>query len=152
MYSDLFEKALKFVLAREGGYVNNPNDLGGATNKGITQNTYNAWLQSKGQVKKDVKNITDAEVKEIYYQRYWLSVKCDKMSRKFAVVCFDTAVNMGVSRVKEFLEACQYTDLDIFYLTRIKKYNEFAKNKSQRTFLHGWLNRMFALIDFVNQI
>lgn len=152
MYSDLFEKALKFVLAREGGYVNNPNDLGGATNKGITQNTYNAWLQSKRQIKKDVKNITDAEVKEIYYQRYWLSAKCDKMSKKFAVVCFDTAVNMGVSRVDEFLKACQYTDLDMFYLARIKKYNEFAKNKSQRTFLHGWLNRMFALIDFVNQI
>ena len=31
-----FQKMLKFVLAREGGYVNNPNDKGGETNKGIT--------------------------------------------------------------------------------------------------------------------
>ena len=52
---ELFKKALKFVLAREGGYVNNPNDKGGATNKGITQNTYNAYLQSKGRGTKDVR-------------------------------------------------------------------------------------------------
>ena len=44
----LFKKALAFVLKWEGGYVNNPYDKGGATNKGITQNTYNAWLKSCG--------------------------------------------------------------------------------------------------------
>ena len=41
----LFKKALKFVLKWEGGYGHNPNDKGGATNKGITQYTYNAWLK-----------------------------------------------------------------------------------------------------------
>ena len=152
MYSNEFEQALKFVLAREGGYVNNPNDPGGATNKGITQGTYNTWLKSKGRVTKNVKLITDAEVKEIYYKNYWLAAKCDKMTKKFAVICFDTAVNMGVSRVNEFLKACQYTDIDMYYLARIRKYNEFAKNAKQRTFLHGWLNRMFALIDYVNKM
>lgn len=148
----LFEKALKFVLEREGGYVNNPKDPGGATNKGITQYTYNSWLKLQGKGAKDVRNITDAEVKEIYYKNYWLAAKCNTMSAKFAVICFDTAVNMGVGRVKEFLEASQYTDIDAYYLARIQKYNEFAKNANQRTFLHGWLNRMFALIDFVNKL
>ena len=31
---ELFEKMLQFVLEREGGYSNNPADLGGETNKG----------------------------------------------------------------------------------------------------------------------
>ena len=31
-----FDKMLKFVLQREGGYVHDPHDLGGETNKGIT--------------------------------------------------------------------------------------------------------------------
>lgn len=149
---ELFKKALKFVLEREGGYINNPNDKGGATNKGITQNTYNAYLKSKGQSIKDVRNITNVEVEDIYYTRYWLSAGCDKMSAKFAVLCFDTAVNMGVSRVKPFLQEAQYTDIDAFILARIRKYNEFAKTASQRTFLHGWLNRVFALVDFLKTI
>ena len=152
MYSKEFENALKFVLAREGGYVNDPDDRGGATNKGITQNTYNSWLKSYGKPSKDVKNITDAEVKEIYYKNYWLAAGCDKMTSKFAVVCFDTAVNMGVSRVDEFLKAAKWIDLNEFYLARIRKYNEFAKNQTQRKYLNGWLNRVFALIDFVEKL
>lgn len=152
MDNELFKKALLFVLCREGGYVNNPKDPGGATNKGITQGTYNGWRKSKGLPAKDVRNITDTEVKEIYYKNYWLKAGCDKMSLKFAVVCFDTAVNMGISRVQEFLKACQYNDLDMYYLARIRKYNELAKNANLRTFLHGWLNRLFALIDFVNSL
>ncbi len=152
MYSTDFEKALEFVLAREGGYVNDPDDLGGATNKGITQSIYNSWLKSIGKPSKDVKNITDAEVKEIYYKNYWLAAGCDKMTSKFAVVCFDTAVNMGVSRVDEFLKAAKWIDLNEFYLARIRKYNEFAKNQTQRKFLNGWLNRVFALIDFVEKL
>lgn len=149
---ELFKKALKFVLAHEGGYVNDPNDRGGATNKGITQNTYNAYLKNKGKAIKDVRYITDAEVEEIYYSRYWLTAGCEKMSAKFAVLCFDTAVNMGVSRIKPFLEEAQYTDIDAFILARIRKYNDFAKVASQRGFLHGWLNRVFALVDFLKTI
>lgn len=146
---EIFEKALSFVLPIEGGYVNDPDDKGGATNKGITQSTYDSYLQGLGLPKKDVRNITDAEVKKICYSRYWLSANCHKMTDKFAVICFDTAVNMGVSRVKEFLNACQYTDIDGFFLARIKKYNSFARVKSQQKYLHGWLNRTFALRDFI---
>ena len=46
MSKEHFEKTLKFILQREGGYVNDPNDLGGETNKGITYRTYNACLGS----------------------------------------------------------------------------------------------------------
>lgn len=144
-----FEKALKFVLKWEGGYVNNPNDKGGATNKGITQNTYNGWLRSKGQNIKDVRNITDSEVKEIYYNNYWLKAGCDKMSEKFAILAFDTAVNMGVSRVQEFLKYAKYTSTDKFIIARIRKYNEFAKYGNQKIFLQGWLNRILDLEQYI---
>lgn len=152
MTDKLFKKALNFVLAREGGYVNNPNDRGGATNKGITQGTYNAWLKSKGKATKDVKNITNSEVEQIYYTNYWLKAGCDKMSDKFAIICFDTAVNMGVGRVPEFLKKAEFKYEDSFLLARALKYNEFAKNASQRTFLHGWFNRLQALKDFIDKM
>lgn len=56
MTNDNFEKMLKFVLEKEGGYVNDPNDLGGETNKGITTATYNAYRTRKG-LKNKVLNI-----------------------------------------------------------------------------------------------
>ena len=70
MSKEHFEKTLKFVLQREGGYVNDPNDLGGETNKGITYRTYNAYRKSKGLPPKSVKDISDEEVKDIYYNKY----------------------------------------------------------------------------------
>lgn len=147
---DTFEKALNFVLLHEGGFSNNVNDKGGATNKGITQRTYNAWLSSKGKNLKDVRNITDSEVKEIYYNNYWLKAGCDKMSEKFAILAFDTAVNMGVGRVAEFLKAAEYKYPDKFLLARIRKYAEFAKVGNQKVFLQGWLNRVLDLEHYIS--
>lgn len=43
---EYFEKMLKFILQREGGYSNDPTDLGGETNKGITHGTYDAYRRS----------------------------------------------------------------------------------------------------------
>lgn len=152
MTTDLFKKALSFVLKWEGGYVNNPNDKGGATNKGITQETYNNWLISQGKFRKDVKFISQQEVEEIYYKNYWLKAGCDKMSKVFAVICFDTAVNMGVGRVKEFLQAARWTDPQKFLAAREQKYREFAKYGNQKIFLNGWLNRLNDLRNFIKKI
>ena len=149
---ELFKKALSFVLKWEGGYVNDPNDKGGATNKGITQGTYNGWLVSRGLQRKDVKFISQSEVEEIYFKNYWLKAGCDKMSRKFAVLAFDTAVNMGVGRVQEFLRAAQWKDPEKFIKARESKYREFANYGNQKIFLKGWLNRLNALRTFVNSL
>ena len=53
-----YPNMLKFVLAREGGYSNNKDDLGGETNKGITHTTYDSYRRSKGLPTIDVKNIS----------------------------------------------------------------------------------------------
>ena len=152
MPDELFKKALQFVLKWEGGYVNNPNDKGGATNKGITQGTYNSWLISKGQQRKDVKFISQSEVEEIYYKNYWLKAGCQNMSKKFAVLVFDTAVNMGVGRVREFLQAADYKHPEKFIKAREAKYREFASYGNQKIFLQGWLNRLNALASFVETV
>ena len=149
---ELFKKALSFVLKWEGGYVNNPHDKGGATNKGITQGTYNGWLVSKGLQRKDVKFISQSEVEEIYYNNYWLKAGCQKMSKIFAVISFDTAVNMGVGRVQEFLKAAKWTDPTKFLDAREAKYREFANYGNQKIFLKGWLNRLNALRTYIKTL
>lgn len=142
---ELFKKGLKFVLKWEGGYVNNPNDKGGATNRGITQYTYNAWLKSHGLAARDVRYITMDEVEQIYYKNYWLKAGCNNMSAKFALLAFDTAVNMGLARVNQFLRAAQWKYPEKFIAAREAKYREFAKYGNQKIFLKGWLNRLRAL-------
>lgn len=149
---ELFKKALQFVLKWEGGYVNNPNDKGGATNKGITQNTYNSWLKKHNRPFKDVKNISNLEVEEIYYNNYWLAAGCNKMTSKLAVLVFDTAVNMGISRAKQFLKEAQWKYPDKFIQAREEKYKEFAQYGNQNIFLKGWLNRLNDLKNFIKQI
>ena len=113
-----FDKMLQFVLKRGGGYINDPNDLGGETNKGITYKTYNAYRKSKNLPARSVKYITDSEVKEIYYNNYYKAVGADKIKKtKLAAIMFDTAVNMGVSKAKTFLQK-SISNTDIIY--RIK--------------------------------
>jgi len=152
MNNELFNQALRFVLNQEGGFVSDPDDKGGATNKGVTQATYDSYRKSHKKSIQTVKNIADAEVADIYFNNYWLKAGCDKMTPIFAVISFDTAVNMGIGRVQEFMQAAAYKSTDKFLLARIGKYVEFAQVGNQKKFLLGWLNRVFKLIDFVKTI
>ena len=141
----LFKRALGFILKWEGGYVNNPSDKGGATNMGITQYTYDSWLKSLGLASRDVRHITRSEVEQIYYKNYWRKAGCHNMSPKFALLAFDTAVNMGLARVKQFLRVAEWKYPEKFIEAREAKYREFAKYGNQKIFLNGWLNRLNAL-------
>ena len=149
--SENFDKMLKFVLLREGGYSNNPNDKGGETNKGITYQTYNSYRKSRGLSPRSVKYITDEEVRDIYYNNFYKASGADKIQNpKLAAYVFDTAVNMGVSRAKEFL-AKSGNDLNTYEQLRRNKYNQFVEyDSSQRCFLQGWNNRINSLREFVD--
>lgn len=149
--SENFDKMLKFVLLREGGYSNNPNDKGGETNKGITYQTYNSYRKSRGLSPRSVKYITDEEVRDIYYNNYYKASGADKIQNpKLAAYVFDTSVNMGVSRAKEFL-AKSGNDLNTYEQLRRNKYNQFVEyDSSQRCFLQGWNNRINSLREFVD--
>jgi lysozyme family protein len=104
MPTNAFTDSLPFVLRWEGGYVNDPDDPGGATNKGITQKVYDGWRRRQGRAEQTVRNITDAEVQAIYEADYWMPPRCDLLQRQLDLVQFDTAVNMGVGRAVRFLQ------------------------------------------------
>lgn len=145
-----FQKALKFVQPAEGGYVNNPDDKGGATNKGVTQKVYDTYRRSKKLKSQSVLYITEEEATDIFYKNYWLKTGCDKMSYIFAVLCFDTAINNGVGIVADFLKKAEYKNPYKYLLIRIFYYLHIANNHpNQRQFLRGWLNRMESLTKFL---
>ena len=74
-----FPEALTLVLRHEGGYVNHPDDPGGATNKGVTQGTYNAFRRSRGLPTRSVRELTGDELKTVYRQNYWDKVLGDDL-------------------------------------------------------------------------
>ncbi|MFH7818894.1 glycosyl hydrolase 108 family protein [Neobacillus thermocopriae] len=89
-----FEDAYYFTRFQEGGYVNHPADLGGATNYGVTQRTYNTYRTNLGLPLKEVKDISLDEVRAIY-EIYYHEVKAERMERPLAIVMFDTYFMMG---------------------------------------------------------
>ena len=140
---ELFEKMLQFVLEREGGYSNNPADLGGETNKGITHGTYNSYRRSKGLEPQSVKNISDDEIRDIYYNNYYKASGADQLDNpQLGLYTFDRAVNMGVGTAKDLLKQSG-EDLGTFEKLRRDKYQSYADaNNSQKQFLKGWNNRV----------
>ena len=104
MATNNFNRALAAVLVHEGGYINHPKDPGGATNKGITYRTYNAWRKSQGQKPQDVRKITDKEVAAIYKKQYWDAVKADELPSGLDYCVFDYGVNSGPGRAAKDLQ------------------------------------------------
>lgn len=96
-----FEFALHNTLRHEGGYSNDPRDPGGETNLGLSKRAYPNL---------DIKNLTLEQASEIYRRDYWDKIRGDSLPPSLAILCFDTAVNMGVQRAVMLLqEACGVT-------------------------------------------
>lgn len=168
----LFDRCLKEVLKSEGGYVNDPRDRGGETNKGVTKAVYDSYRLSKELPIRSVKYITDEEVADIYFNRYWLPSGCAAMPPRLAMVVFDTSVNMGIAKSMGYLQELIGTKqnswnarlandlayylkthgeeslLKAFLERRRTSYRRFAEKPSQRVFLQGWLNRVASLETF----
>ncbi len=102
--TDRFQRAFALLSVHEGGYVNHPKDPGGATNKGVTQRTYDAYRERIGQSPRDVRQITDAEVETIYRNQYWNAVRADDLPRGVAYCVFDAAVNSGPGQAVKWLQ------------------------------------------------
>ncbi|MEM0444201.1 MAG: glycosyl hydrolase 108 family protein [Candidatus Caldarchaeum sp.] len=134
----MFDKALSFTLKWEGGYSNHPSDPGGATNMGITQSTYDAWRNSKGLPKQDVKNLTRDEAARIYRERYWDPLKVDNANPALALIAFDSAVNHGVSTSLKWLSESN-GDWRKFAAIRLEFY---TKLRTWEVFGRGWTRRL----------
>lgn len=107
-----YPAALAAVLKHEGGFSNHPLDKGGATNRGITQAVYSAWLKARGRSPRSVRSIKQAEVEAIYRKRYWDKCRCDDLPAGVDYAVFDAAVNSGPTRAAKWLQAALAVETD----------------------------------------
>jgi lysozyme family protein len=179
-----FQRCLAMILRHEGGFVDHPADRGGPTNRGVTQKTFIKYLGAKFPNLSEaelagysVKEITDEQVAEIYYQGYWRPARCVELANEaLAAVVFDAAVNHGP---RQALRLCQQGAgmsaydcdgrwgpqtrgriaaasadtvglIDGMLLARERFYRQLVQDDpSQGVFLRGWMNRLENLKAFV---
>lgn len=92
------------LLRFEGGYVDDPADPGGATNKGITLTTFGRYARDLLGVEPTLANLralTDAQALRIYKAGYWDALRADEIADQgLAEIVFDFYVNAGGAAVR----------------------------------------------------
>jgi len=172
-----FNKFFPTLLKHEGGFVNDPVDPGGATNKGVTFNTFKAYAESLLGVAPTLDNLkalTDEQAGKIYKKMYWDKVHGDEMEvQELAEIVFDFYVNAGANASKllqsvlndlganigvdgaigkgTMAALAQVDQIEVYrrYKEGRKKYYEdlVAKRPPLGKFLKGWLNRVNSFPD-----
>ena len=150
-----FDEIIEQVLEHEGGYVNDPKDLGGETKYGITKRFY---------PKVDIKNLTVKKAKEIYRKDYWDKNRVESLPQELWHIFFDMCVNMGrrtavkvlqraaVNRGRDIevdgglgpatIGALKGVELDRVRAYRVKFYVDLITSKpEQEKFFLGWFRR-----------
>lgn len=156
-----------FILRWEGGFVDDPMDRGGATNKGITIGTFRNFYGKEATVEQ-LKNITDEQWLHIFKSGYWDKWKADDIeNQSIANIVVDWAWGSGaatsIKQVQKILGVAVDGIVGDDTLTAIniagqrslfvKIHNrriEFVENivkrdPSQARFLKGWKNRINSL-------
>lgn len=101
-----FSPAYTATLQAEGGYVNDPQDPGGETYKGIARKLNSKWdgwitldlakQQSDFPANLDRSVELQEKIKAFYKINYWDKLRCDEITdQRIAESIFDFAVNAG---------------------------------------------------------
>lgn len=164
------KKLIPFILRWEGGFVNDPDDLGGVTNKGITIGTFGEYRKQKGlpsPTVQELKNLLENEWYEIFKTMYWDRWIGDEIkSQPVANILVDWVWASGVHGIKRPQRILGVPDdgivgkVTLSYLNiaepkrlfeaikadRIKFIDEICKARpANEKFRKGWLNRINAI-------
>ncbi|MBU2935293.1 MULTISPECIES: holin-associated N-acetylmuramidase [Pacificibacter] len=92
------------IIAREGGYVDDPDDLGGATNFGVTIGTLRRLgIDNDGDgrvTSSDVRMLTRAQARDIFVEHYFSGPRIDELPPVLHATVFDMYVNAGTNAVR----------------------------------------------------
>ena len=154
-----WDKAFDLVIVNEGGYVDNSQDPGGATNWGCTKAVWEKYVGHEV-TKDDIKALTKEDVKPLYKRNYWDAIHGDAIPSGLHYCIFDCAINSGVGRAAKFIQEIVGVPADgaignntvtaITQINSITLINEFSDKrqafleslKTFPTFGKGWTKRV----------
>lgn len=98
------DEMLDTILKHEGGFVNHPNDRGGATNFGVTIKEYGEWIGRPATIQ-DMRNMKREEARDIFRKKYYTKPGIDQLvPAELQPIVFDACVLYGPKRAIIFLQ------------------------------------------------
>mgnify|MGYP006272194217 CR=1 FL=1 len=98
------ETLAREIVAREGGYVNDPDDPGGATNYGVTIHTMRRLgmdLDGDGRIDAgDVRDLSRDQAVDIFLEHYYSRPRIASLPEALQPSVFDMYVNAGANAVR----------------------------------------------------
>lgn len=163
------DQVLSDVIRREGGFVDDALDRGGATNMGITAATLGLARQlNRPATVKEVQALTEAEARAIYLDRYVRAPGFDTLPEWLIPIVVDDAVLSGPhsaittlqqvlgvpadgmlgAKTKQAAAAMESTDVirDVVKARALRYARIVQMNPSQGRFLVGWLTRALSFL------
>lgn len=138
-----FSEAVQKTLANEGGFIDDPNDTGGATNMGITQTDADAAGLGP------VQDLTVAQAEAFYQARFWPAIYDQIESQDVANKLFDLGVLFGTGEAVILLQQC----LDHFNVTVDGQFGPFTlaavNEDSPLPLLAEFKQKVFAYIQVI---
>jgi lysozyme family protein len=118
-----FNLALLKMLSHEGGYINDPDDLGGETYKGIARNSHGAWsgwtLIDQFKSKPNFPHSLDTNpklqnlVEQFYLNNFWIPLNTELIQNQTSAdSIFDFAVNSGLTTSTRLVQSIIGTRID----------------------------------------
>ena len=159
-----------YIRATKKGFVNDPNDNGGATMVGITIGTYRSYCRHKGTkipTVQDLKNMPYKVWRDIVYTMYWNKWKADTIAdQSTANMVVDWVWHSGAGTIKKVQTLLGVTAdgivgpktvaaLNSAKGIREKIYNArkayfeaiVKRNPSQQKWLKCWMNRLNSVYN-----
>jgi lysozyme family protein len=157
-------KLIPIVLRWEGGYVDDPLDRGGPTNRGVTLATYRRVF-GKNKTADDLKNISDDEWRQIIKASFWDVCRGDTIrNQSIANLIVDWTWGSGVYGIRYTQQVVGVEQDGVFGVKTLNAINGYpdqkelfdrlwqrrrqhfeaiaARDATQQRFLKGWLNRL----------
>ena len=98
-----FDECFEMLLVHEGGFVNHPDDPGGATNLGVTKRVWADYL-GRAVSMDEMKALTKKDVKPVYRKMYADKICFDQLPDGLNWAVLDWAVNSGTGRAAKALQ------------------------------------------------
>lgn len=161
-------KLVPHILKFEGGFVNDPDDLGGATNKGVTFKTYKLYRNRKGlpiPSVGDLKRLSNDEFTDILKTMFWDACRADEInSQSVANAIVDWAWHSGTATAAKEIQRVlgvkadgiignitlsainSQSPLPLFgkiKAARVKYIERICKSRPKnQKYYRGWMNRI----------